>query len=316
MADFTRLSNSDLENILNQYDIGDLIDFSSMKGGQANSSFILETTQGYFILSVCDEKNSEEINTLTMVLEYLESKGYPTSRIIQTRDKAGFITWSNKPVYMKRFMTGDVVKDLNSQMLFQAGQAMAKLHEIPPLEVMPDKFPYGFAAFEQVFDSGIHHSYLPWLKDKKKFLKAFFDSSNDTPMKKGFIHGDVFWDNLLFSGGDLIAVLDFEEACQYYQLFDIGMCSVGCCAQHGKFDINKISDLIQGYQSRIKLTTQEQKQLKIFIEYAAVAGSFWRFRQYNIKNPDEKNKNSYLELSGLADQIHEMSDEEFLNCIF
>ncbi len=316
MADFTNLSSKDLDDILKQYDIGDLARFSSMKGGQANSSYILETNQGQFILSVCDEKNSAEINTLTTVLEYLKSKGYPTSRIIQTGNKTGYITWSNKPVYMKRFLDGDVIKELNSHMLFQVGQAMAKLHEIPPLEIMPDKFPYGIAAFEQILDSEIQHSYLPWLKEKKKFLKASIDSSNETPLKKGFIHGDIFWDNLLFSNGDLIAVLDFEEACQYYQLFDIGMCTVGCCSQNGNFEINKISNLIQGYQSRIKLTTQEQKQLKVFIEYAAVAGSFWRFRQYNIKNPDEKNKDSYLELSGLADQIHGMSESDFIKSIF
>ncbi len=312
MADYTRLSDDDFKCILKEYNIGDLINVSPMKGGQANSSYILETIKGKFILSVCDEKNSEEINSLALVLKYLESTDFPTSRLVQTAGNLDFIIWSDKPVYMKRYLDGDVVKELSSTMLIQVGKAIAKLHVMESLNTMPLQFPYGLASFDQVLEDRMSHSYISWLKEKKVFL----DNSLDPSMNKGFIHGDIFWDNLLFSNKDLIAVLDFEEACQYYYLFDIGMCAVGCCSQNGKFDIAKISDLVQGYQSCLKLNLLEQKQLKVFIEYAAVAGSFWRFRQYNINNPDEKLKDSYLELSGLADQIHGISDQEFLNVIF
>ncbi len=312
MANYTRLSDKDIDLILENYTIGKRLDSSTMTGGQANSSYIIKTVQGNFILSVCDEKNSQEINTLAMVLKYLESLDYPTSRLVQTLGKSDFMVWSDKPVYIKRYLDGDVVKELSSTMLIQVGEAIAKLHETTPLNTMPLQFPYGLASFDQVLEARISHSYIHWLKEKKEFL----DNSLDSSMNKGFIHGDIFWDNLLFSNGNLIAVLDFEEACQYYYLFDIGMCAVGCCSQNGIFDLAKISDLVRGYQSRLKLNLQEQKQLKIFIEYAAVAGSFWRFRQYYINYPDEKQKNSYLELSNLADQIHEISESEFIKLVF
>ena len=47
------------------------------------------------------------------------------------------------------------------------------------------------------------------------------------------------------------------------------------------------------------------------MEYAAVAGAFWRFRQYNIRYPDKEKAGNYKELSGLADQMHEMSDAAY-----
>ncbi len=312
MAVYTRLSDKDIDLILEQYSIGKRIDSSSITGGQANSSYKIKTVQGFFILSVCDEKNSAEINSLVTVLKYLESKDFPTNRLVQTTGDLDFITWADKPVYIKRYLSGEVVRHLSSTMLIQVGKAMAKLHMMPPLNTLPLQFPYGLASFNQVLEAKVSHSYVSWLKEKE----GFFDKVLDLSMEKGFIHGDIFWDNLLFSNETLIAVLDFEEACQYHYLFDIGMCAVGCCSKNSKFDMAKISDLVRGYQSYLKFNLQEQKQLKIYIEYAAVAGSFWRFRQYNINNPEEKLKDSYLELSTLADQIHGMCESEFIKSVF
>jgi homoserine kinase type II len=99
-----------------------------------------------------------------------------------------------------------------------------------------------------------------------------------------------------------VAILDFEEACYYYRLFDLGMCAVGCCSKNGKFDLAKIKALMTGYTSRQPLMPEELRQLSIFVEYAAVAASLWRFRQYNINYPDSGKADSYLELSSLADQ--------------
>ncbi len=214
MANYTRLSDKDIDLILENYNIGKRLDFSTMKGGQANSSYTIKTIQGNFILSVCDEKNSKEINILVMVLKYLESQNYPASRLVQTAGKSDFIIWSDKPIYIKRYLDGDVVKELSSNMLRQVGKSISQLHEILPLKIMPHQFPYGLASFQEVLDGRIHHSYIPWLNKKKEFLDKYLDTS----MNKRFIHGDIFWDNLLFSNGKLIAVLDFEEACQYYHL--------------------------------------------------------------------------------------------------
>jgi len=312
MAEYTRLSDDDLNQILNNYDMGDLIRISVLKGGQANSSFTVETDKGKYILTICDEKNTREIHTLTGILSYLESKSFPASRLIRTEKGSGYIMLSDKPVYVKQYLDGEMVKELDSNMLKQVGQAMAKLHDTPVIKQMSDSFPFGLDAFEQTLESGFQHPYLLWLKEKKQFLEISINYS----VKRGFINGDIFRDNLLFSNGNLVAVLDFEDACRYYPLFDIGMCIIGCCSKNGIIDYNKISELIQGYQSCTALNNQERKQLKNFIEYAAVAASFWRFRQYNIKNPDEKKKDSYLELSSLADQIHEMSISSFIELTF
>ena len=94
-------------------------------------------------------------------------------------------------------------------------------------------------------------------------------------------------------------------------LYDLGMAAVGCCAQNKKFSMDRVKQLMKGYEQVCPLTGPEKKQLKIFMEYAAVAASFWRFRQYNLRHPSPDKKNNYLELSCLADQVHAMEEYQF-----
>jgi len=307
MADYTKLSTKIVKQLLELYDLGELETMSNLEGGQANSSVKIKTRAGVFTLSVCDEKKPEEITCLTRVLTWLETQNFPSTRLVHAQNHKPFILHQGKPVYIKEFLEGQVCPGLTPAMLFQVGQAMAMLHSISPPPDLPKQFPYGLNTFEEIFDTGLFHPYVGWLKKKKAFLKSAIDPTMD----KGFIHGDIFWDNLVFSQDSLVAILDFEEACHYYKLYDIGMCTVGCCSRKGLFDMGRIKNLLEGYQQTSPLTDEEKQQLKIFMEYAAVAASFWRFRQYNLRYPSPDKKDNYQELAFLADQVHAMDEKQF-----
>ncbi|MBU0972795.1 MAG: homoserine kinase [Proteobacteria bacterium] len=306
MADYTHLTPEIIKELIREYDLGELVSMAPLDGGQANSSVKINTRAGAFTLSVCDEKNQEDIRNLTRVLTHLEAHKFPCTRLVTTRDATPFIHYDGKPVYVKAFIEGEVCPNLSPKMLVQVGTAMAKLHGLDPVPGMAGHFPYGLQSFDEIFDTS--HPYVDWLRGKKKFLETAIDPA----MKKGVIHGDIFWDNLVFSHGRLTAVLDFEEACTYYTLFDMGMAAVGCCAPRGSLSMDRIKQLITGYQQVCPLTKPEKKQLKIFVEYAAVSASFWRFRQYNLRYFSSAKKDNYRELSILADQVHAMDAGCFL----
>lgn len=297
MADLTILNKEDIQSILNNYNLGSLKSANPLSGGQANSSFRLLTSKGIFTLSVCDEKSTEEIDTLTRVLEYLESNRFPATRLVRPITGHNLIDYKSKPVYIKQFLDGSVIRDLDRPMIEQVGNAIARLHELKAPEGAPHDFAYGLEHFEEVLTADISHPFKNWLKDKTGMLK----SELDLTMARGFIHGDIFWDNLLFKDGKLIAVLDFEEACQYFLLFDLGMAAVGCCSVEGRFDEEKITWLLQGYQNRRPLTEPEKVQFAPFLVYAATATAFWRFRQYNLRYPNLNLKDSHKEIAALAD---------------
>jgi len=308
MAGYTLLTGKDIDRLMSNYDLGELLESEPMKGGQANSSYKITSERGAFILSVCDEKNETEIVMLTSLLAHLRQHGFPTSNPIPTLTGSLLTGHENKPVYIKEYIAGGVVRQLSDAMLYQVGQTVSTLHAIPALENMVNRFPYGLEAFAELIDTDHGHPYIDWLEKRVSFL----DDAIDTEIGKSLIHGDIYWDNLLFSDNELVAVLDFEEACKYYTLYDLGVCAVGCCSENNRLNMEQIHSLLRGYQHDHLLSRHEKEQLKIFIEYAGVAGSFWRFRQYNVRYPSPQLKDYYKELSSLADQVHDMDNGAFL----
>jgi homoserine kinase type II len=125
------------------------------------------------------------------------------------------------------------------------------------------------------------------------------------------IHGDVFFDNLIVQGDQLMAIIDFEEACHYYRGFDLGMVIVGACRDRQGISFEKAGRFIRGYQKEATLQSIERESLKAFAVYAAVATSFWRFRQYHLLRPEPRLYDKHVEMQTLADTISEYPDSSF-----
>jgi homoserine kinase type II len=135
-------------------------------------------------------------------------------------------------------------------------------------------------------------------------------------LPRGLIHGDVFYDNVLFAGKKLKAIIDFEDACQYYKVFDLGMAVVGLCTSESKVELTRVRSLINGYQSGRMLDVVEKESLQLFIEYAAIATSSWRFWKYNIVAPHVGKSDKHWEMVNIAKDVSAIPKNTFMNTVF
>ncbi|THB77189.1 MAG: homoserine kinase [Desulfobulbaceae bacterium] len=309
MATYTKLNQHALEEIIRPYNLGSVRDFTEMKGGLANSSFIISTDSGRYVLSVCDEKNKEEIGLLTSLLQHLSDHQFTTSRLVKTADERFYVMYDNKPVYLKTYIEGTVETMLSPEMLVQVGSALAELHQIPPLEGLPTTFSYGLENFDQVH--GQPGPFPEWLQT----IRPQIERSCRSDLPTGLVHGDLFSDNMVFSHTNLGAVLDFEEACNYYLVFDLGMCITGCCFRNNQLLESHAAAMISGYQKRRKLTPAETEVLQEHIIYGAAATAFWRYRQFNMIYPGSEKRDAYQEMVACADQVNTINRETFKTLI-
>ncbi|MGW8195115.1 MAG: homoserine kinase [Desulforhopalus sp.] len=312
MATYTELNRPLIERILAEYDVGPLLRYELLSGGKANSSVVVSTATGQFVLSVCDEKSAGETDSLTSILQYLADHNFPTTRIVQTVSGNSWMLLGNKPVYLKKHIPGSVENDLSESTAYQVGGVLARLHGLPLCPRLPRKFAYGVETFAEILDANITDEYIGWLRQKRDAIEKGCPAN----LPRGFIHGDLFLDNILFSNGRLVAVLDFEEACTSFLLFDLGMCAAGCCTVDGRFSLDLAAALIRGYQSIRQLQSFEKQLFQLHIEYGAVATSFWRYRQFNLRYPEAGHPTLYKEMTDLADEVHGISQEVFLRSIF
>ena len=307
MALYARLDRSAVAGLAHRFGIGDLTAFSVMDGGLENTSYCVETSSERYVLTLWDQKPLKHATNLANLLRYLTDRGIRTSRVVVPPKEPIVILHDEKPVMLKRYVDGDVTANLPSNILVQLGEEMARLHEIAAPCYLPRAFPYGRSHFSEVTNSHLDHPYLDWLSEKRSYLHKRIPQH----LPLALIHGDVFFDNVIVQGDRLMAIIDFEEACLYYRGFDLGMALVGSCRDRKNISFEKAGHFLRGYQQETTLQPIERQTLKAFTAYAAVATSFWRFRQYHLRRPEPPLYDKHVEMQILADTICEYPEVRF-----
>lgn len=280
--------------------------------GGANSSYLLRSREGRYVLTVFDEKSLAEVENVGRLLQLLADQGFSTTCLLPTKDGAIATEFQDKPVMVKEYIDGRVTKDLDVKMVSQVGAALARLHEIPAPDYLPDEHSYGLQSFSQVTSRGIDLEYEAWLSEQL----AYLEQSIPSDLPKGLIHADLFYDNVLFEGETLKAVIDFEEACHYYKMFDVGMAIVGLCADGETIDLDRARALVAGYQTVQRMTDEDRETVQIFVAYAATATSFWRFRRFNIDTPNAEMAKHHRRMVLLAKDARATSQAQFNEAVF
>jgi len=305
---YARLDRAAVEGLARRFGIDDITDFSVMDGGLENTNYRLETNSGKYVLTLCDQKLLKHATNLASLLTHLADHGIRTSRVVVPPDDGPtVILHDEKPVILKHYVGGDIAENTSGKVLVQVGEEMGRLHKISAPSYLPKSFPYGRSYFSEVIDSNLDHAYVDWLSEKKSYLQE--QIPQHLPMT--LIHGDVFYDNLIVQGERLMAIIDFEEACHYYRSFDLGMVIVGTCRDRQGISFQKARQFLRGYQNDTTLESVERESLQAFAVYAAVATSFWRFRQYHLLRPDPQLYDKHVEMQTLADAISEYPASSF-----
>jgi len=296
MARYTNLSPEELADIVSHYAIGTPVKFEGIPGGFGNSNFKLTTTDNTYLLKICDEKNLEELQIQIALLTHLHRHAYPTVYPILQKNGDALHLTSNYRVMLYPFLNGETPQP-SQRVLTQIGEALAELHRISPLLELP-RFPMGMAQItpflKEVKNTQFAtHPFVIWLKSELEWIRPELEK----PLRTGLLHGDLFLDNTLFDGDQMVAILDFEEGCHDTLLIDVGMTIIGCCytAQH-QLDVASVQSFLEAYNALRPLTSEEWDSLDGFVHYAALAIAFWRFRQYNICHPDVHRADIYQEM--------------------
>ena len=154
MPRYTQLSEKEIVDLTKSFNIGQIDEYEPLSGGSENSSFLITTSDGRYILTICEDKSFEQIDNLIGLLKHLETHRYRTSRVIED-DEGNYVKdFGGSPVYLKEYLNGENVSKADLNLIKEIGVAIAKLHEVPVLSSLPTNFPYGLKYFGEVIGSG------------------------------------------------------------------------------------------------------------------------------------------------------------------
>jgi homoserine kinase type II len=316
MSEYTVLNQQDIDAILGRYTSSPVTSFETLRGGLENTNYLVKTTENTYVLTISQNKSTEHALILAQLLNDLNRCGIRTSKIVKTQEDALVTTWHDKPIILKEYVDGMVTKDLNANLLELTGEEMGRLHKIDPPDYVPNVLTFEIGLFLTVGQYESDKELQTWFTGKHDYISEYLTDG----LPKALIHSDLFWNNVLVNASGVntaqqITLLDFEDACYYYRIFDVGMAIVGLCSIDGVIDLHKAKAFLAGYQKQIKLNDAERAALKPFVVTAASAIACWRQWQFNYMYPTPSKMSLYVEMQDLADKTQDLPDSIFLDLL-
>jgi len=305
---YTRLNEAEIKLVAVKFGFDAISDFKLLSGGSENTNYLIHTSKGKYVVSICEQKTVKEATALANLLAHLEAHHFSTSKIIYSSKGKPIILWKDQPVMVKQFIEGKIKRNLSAHLLQFIGGELAKLHQIKAPEYLTTKLGYGKEQFGNVKKYAANSAFDNWLEKIEQYIEPLFSLALPTVL----IHSDLFWDNVIISEDENAAtIMDFEEAACYYRIYDIGMAIIGLCAEEKTINFQKAKHLLKGYQKETKLLDREIKALKAFTIYAGASMTFWRHQNFIYLKPDPAKFDCYLGLKILTDFIVAQDDDCF-----
>jgi homoserine kinase type II len=310
MAQYTKLLEDEIQEIAERFEL-QVFNFQPIEQGAANSNYLLYTDHGRHILTVFEIEPNRLVH-ISRALSLLDEHKYPAPRLKKMANRNALTTYHKKPVLVKKYITGLVETELDNGKAKQVGTALAKLNEVPAPDYLPDKHSYMEITYPKFMEHDTDRKYKAWVGQRYRYFKEKLPSQ----LPVGLVHGDIFCDNILFENEKFKAILDFEDVCRIYKIYDLGMAAVGICTKGTNIDLNKVRALVDGYQEIRTLEEVEKDSLQICVEWAAISTSTWRFCKYNIDVPDAGKSEKYKQMVSVAKNSSAISEDEFKMAVF
>ncbi|WP_020406029.1 homoserine kinase [Hahella ganghwensis] len=307
MAVFTKVSEEQLHSLLERYFVNPEIRlFEGISAGIENTNYFVDVQDesGFsrWVLTLFEMVTPEELPIFVALTQQLAAAGVPVPAALADHDGQSIQNIAGKLCILVPRVTGRQLEDPSVEQCRRVGRLIAELH----------------LAAKNIGEYRAVVRNQAWLEDHEKALEGHMpqndaallkgeiqyhhdDRSNWGDSPKGWIHGDLFVDNILFDAEQVSGIIDFYHACHDYWLMDLAVaCNDWCYALGQGYQQQKLAAFVEGYDSVRPLTDSEKKQWSSALRLAALR--FWISRLISLhgggyqsqaeqgevfKNPDE-----------------------------
>lgn len=275
-----------------------------MPSGFANANYRLETTSGVFLLRDRLEQDRAEILYEIQVLDWLQRRQFPATPVIPFANGESYLAGPDDTnLVLLEWLEGSEPEP-NHATAVTIARALADLHLLNPPSGSwwRRDNPIGLKATSRVVEQYAVPTSKLYLFYAEEF--ALLEDQLSTPLPRGLIHADLFPDNTLFLDDKLVAILDFECACEDTLLFDLVMTIHGFCFPNEQWSPELARTFVAAYAERRPLTEAEHEALPIYLRWCPLAMMTWHLQQMLLRPGEGSEKRA----GELVQRIKTMKD--------
>lgn len=270
MAVYTKLSETDINELLVKFNLSSLESFQSAADGIQNTTYFLTLSDGEkLVLTLFENRSGDEIPFYTVLTRSLNEAGLPVPCPLRDREGEDIHEIFGKPALLFPLVQGHHLDEPTLDEIGQMGVTLAKMHLINLALPSAHKNPLGIEWMRQTL-ALIENSLSP---DDKKLIEQQIQMRsglNSTALPSSVIHADLFRDNVLFHEGEVAGVIDFFDAGTDCLILDIAVViNDWCLNAQGLVDSNKKIAFLKIYEQSRKLTELEKYHMTEALQIAA-----------------------------------------------
>lgn len=284
MAVFTELELADAREFLRGTGISaDVTGLEHLAGGIENSNFKVFTEEGVWVLTIFEDSSPEAVEAQLALERQLYARGLCVPAVEWGGGAIG-----GKPAALRPFVAGRQVEKPSAEELLSIGETLAELHlgaeglglEPKGLHLVENlKAETFFLADALDIESAA-------IADLMKEEAEYQVSRPHAGLPSGFIHGDIFLDNIILREGtsEVAGIIDFAMASKGPWLYDLAVLIFDACWTKGGIDGDLVRALLSGYRNVRPVGSDEFDCLADLLRRAALRFLCLRMRRF-IVNP-------------------------------
>lgn len=240
-----------MRGLVADYNLGELVSFQGISGGVENTNYFLTTTTGKYVLTLFEEFEFDEVPYFLDVVSHLQQKGFNVPAALRDSQGERLRTVQARPAIIVDCFPGDIMDTTSVESCRTMGKILAQLHtagmDFPEQRESHRGMAWWHStskALASELEPDQSHLLLAQIAEFDQFIEQYGDQ-----LPQGTVHGDLFFNNTLFEGEQLSAIIDFYNACYAWLMYDLAIVVNDWCSDltTGELDMDKYHAMINAY---------------------------------------------------------------------
>ncbi len=292
MSVYTSVSTAELENFLQQYNLGKLVKFTGIRAGMENTNYFLDTSRGHYVLTLYEAYSFKELSFFLGLMQHLSAHQVKTLTPVADQKGEFLNQLCGKPAAIIERLQGEALQqeEVTLEHCHLIGKALARFH----LAGQSYQNYRDNKDRDYYLSSKMIASLMPSLsKQDQQLLQqelAFHQTILWQELPSGITHSDLFCDNVIFYQENnkliLSGIIDLYLACYDAFIYDLAIVANDwCCDAHHHLDAERCLALLSAYNEIRPLERNEKEVWFAMLRSGALR--FWVSRLDNKLNPPE-----------------------------
>ncbi len=287
-----KIQSEQIETVFSHYPLGNVRSFERLLSGYSNVNYKVDTDRGSYLYRICRRQSLDSILYEMKLMQALKKIEFPAAFPIPRKDGTYVTPLGCDRIAIYEFIQGEE-PEVNPEAVKAVAKAVGELSNLKDWKKFSRKNPINLDNCYQLIHQfqGAKYKYpdiFEYFIDQTEYLEKHLSR----PIPQGIIHGDIFPDNTVFSGENLLAIIDFEYACSDNLLIDLGVAINGFCCPQNQLDEQLLITFIQSYNQIRRITPEEIELLPYYIQWGGHGMLSWHLKNdlLNQKNSRKLNR--------------------------